>query len=211
MKKIKILALGLILLVGYNCKDAKKEKAKEVKEITQDSFTIIKDSTKVSFTAYKTSEKLPVGGKFLEVNFKETKSGVTAMEALNGTSFSIPVRSLFTNDATGTRDPKLLEFFFGVMKNTDLISGVFKTGADNTCSIDVTMNGETANIPLEFTIDSETNITFNGKLNLEDWKALDALASLNEACKELHTGKDGVSKTWNDVAVQAQVQLNKNK
>jgi hypothetical protein len=131
------------------------------------------------------------------------------LEALNGTEFSIPVSSLLTNDVTGTRDPKLLEFFFGVMKNTELISGTFKTTADNKCSIDVTLNGETANIPLDYTMLTENNITFKGVMNLEDWNALDAVASINQACKELHTGDDGVSKTWSDVAVQGQVQLQK--
>jgi len=210
MKKIKLIALALVVLAGYNCKDAKKEKEKEVKEMASKSFTLVKDSTKVSFTAYKTSEKLAVGGKFMKINIKNSKNGATALEALNGTEFGIPVSGLFTNDATGTRDPKLLEFFFGAMQDTEIISGVFKTDADNKCSIDVTMNGETSNIPLEYVINTETSITFNGTLNLEDWNALEAVAAINNACKELHTGKDGVSKTWTDVAIQAQVLLTKN-
>ena len=210
MKKIKLLALALVLIIGYSCKETKKEKEEQVEEMATDKFTLVKDSTKVSFTAYKTTEKLPVGGKFMKIDIKDTKSGATALDALNGTTFSIPVSSLLTNDATGTRDPKLLEFFFGVMNNTELISGTFITTADNKCSIDVTLNGETANIPLEHTMTSENNITFNGTMNLEDWNALEAIASINKACKELHTGKDGISKTWSDVVVQAQVQMHIN-
>jgi hypothetical protein len=38
-----------------------------------------------------------------------TRQGETALD-LNGAQFSIPVNSLFTNDATG-RDPKILKFF----------------------------------------------------------------------------------------------------
>jgi len=210
MKKIKLLALVLVLIIGYSCKETKKEKEEQVKEIASEKFTLVKDSTKVSFTAYKTTEKLPVGGKFMKIDIKDPKSGATALDALNGTNFSIPVSSLFTNDATGTRDPKLLEFFFGVLKNTELISGVFKKDANNKCSIDVTLNGETANIPLDYTLNSEKSITFNGTMNLEDWNALEAITSINKACKELHTGEDGISKTWSDVAVQAQVQMNIN-
>lgn len=210
MKKIKLLALALVLVVGYSCKETKKEKEEQVKEMATDKFTLVKDSTKVSFTAYKTTEKLPVGGKFMKIDIKDSKSGATALDALNDTTFSIPVSSLFTNEATGTRDPKLLEFFFGAMKNTEMISGVFKKDADNKCSIDVTMNGETANILLDYTLNSEKSITFNGTMNLADWSALEAIASINKACKELHTGKDGISKTWSDVAVQAQVLLKKN-
>ena len=208
MKKIALITLGLLVFAGYSCKDAKKEKVETETTSVAEMYNIVSDSTKVSFTAYKTTGKLPVGGKFTKINFTKTNTGATAMEALNGTTFSIPVSSLFTNDATGTRDPKLLEFFFGVLKDTELISGVVKTGADNTYSIDVTLNGETANIPL--TYESSNNVyTFKGVMDLKDWNALDAVASLNKACEVLHTGADGVSKTWSEVAVQAEVLLEK--
>ena len=46
-------------------------------------------------------------------------------------------------------------------------------------------------------------------MDLENWNALDAVASINKACEILHTGKDGVSKTWSEVAVKAEVLLDK--
>jgi hypothetical protein len=48
-------------------------------------------------------------------------------------------------------------------------------------------------------------------MNLENWDALAAVASINKACEALHTGKDGISKTWSEVAVHADVLLNKKK
>lgn len=213
MKKISLFTLGIFLILGFSCKQTKKDSKKELEDPTElaaDSFTLLKDSTKVSFTAYKTTAKIAVGGQFRTINISNINSGNTPLGALDGTEFGIPVSSLFTNDATGTRDPKILEFFFGVMQDTEIISGVFKIDADNKCSIDVTMNRVNFNIPLEYVINTETSITFNGMLNLEDWNALEAVTSINNVCKELHTGKDGVSKTWTDVAVQAQVLLTKN-
>ena len=111
---------------------------------------------------------------------------------------------------TGTRDPKILEFFFGVMENTELISGVFNVSEDNNYFIDVTLNGNTATIPLTHKAVSDTSLVFDGVMNLEEWDALDAVASINKACEALHTGKDGVSKTWSEVAVHAEVLLQKN-
>ncbi|MDE3740783.1 YceI family protein [Maribacter polysaccharolyticus] len=213
MKRIHLFTLGLLLILGSSCKQTKKENSEQQeasKEVVGDSFVIIPDSTKVNFTAYKTTDKVPVGGQFKKISISNAKTGSTPLEALDGIEFSIPVSSLFTNDPTGIRDPKLLEFFFGVMKDTELISGTFKSTADKKCSIDVTLNGETSNIPLEYTMDTENNITFNGVMELENWKALDAVASIHEACKILHTGPDGVSKTWSEVAVKAQVQFKKN-
>ncbi|MGB5434551.1 MAG: hypothetical protein WBM98_01570 [Maribacter sp.] len=209
MKKISLLSLGMLLVLSFGCKQTKKENTEQQqvsKELVADSFTLIKDSTKVGFTAYKTTDKVPVKGSFKNVVISNEHVGSTPLEALNGVEFSIPVNSLFTNDPTGIRDPKLLKFFFAVMTNTELISGVFNA-ADNKCAIDVTLNGETVNIPLEYTMDTDTKITFKGILNLEDVNALDALASIHEACKELHTGADGISKTWSEVAVEAQAQF----
>ncbi len=209
MKKVTYLVLALAILFAYNCKETKKESKEEVKEIVSEKFSLIQDSTKVSFTAYKTSEKLPVGGKFTKINITKSNSGTSALDAMDGTTFTIPISSLFTNDPTETRDPKIIEFFFGALKNTTLISGVFRVSDIEKCSIDVTLNGNTASIPLEYEKTSSNAYTFTGVMKLENWDALDAVASLNKACEALHTGKDGVSKTWSEVAVQAEVLLQK--
>ena len=212
MKKLAFACLGLLLITGVSCKDAKKGQEGEASKVQAESsekFNLVKDSTKVSFTAYKTTEKLPVGGMFTAINITDANEAGTAMEVLDGAKFSIPVSSLFTNDATETRDPKILEFFFGVMTDTELISGVFKVSGDDY-SIDVTLNGQTGTIPLDRTVIDENNFSFAGIMNLEDWDALDAVASINKACEVLHTGADGVSKTWSEVAVKADVHLQKN-
>ncbi len=212
MKKIAFACLGLLLITGVSCKNTKKEKDVQVTEVeaSSEKFSLVQDSTVVSFTAYKTTEKLPVGGKFTKINFSNTHEGNTPMEALKGTKFSIPVSSLFTNDATGTRDPKILEFFFGAMENTEFISGEFKaTGADQY-AIEVTLNGTTQNIPLEYEKTGDNRFSFTGVMNLENWNALGAVASINKACEALHTGKDGISKTWSEVAVKADVLVQKN-
>lgn len=212
MKNLKLIAVGMVLITAIGCKDAKKteEKATEAIEATTGTYTVINDSTKVGFTAYKTTDKVAVGGNFKEITLTDTKEGKTAFEALNGTKFSIPVSSLFTNDATGTRDPKILKFFFGMMKDTQMITGEFKVAADNACSIDLTLNGKTSNIPLKNTMNSDTSYAFDGVMNLEEWDALGAVASINKACEALHTGADGVSKTWSEVAVHADITLAKN-
>jgi hypothetical protein len=212
MKKIKLIALGVILITAFSCKDSKKSTEDNTAETqkTEGTYSLVNDSTKVSFTAYKTTDKAAVGGIFKEITLTNTTEGETALGALNSTKFSIPVRSLFTNDATGTRDPKIIKFFFGVMKNTELISGEFKVSDENACSIDVTLNGKTANIPLKYTENSDTSLSFDGVMNLEDWDGLAAVASINKACEALHTGQDGISKTWSEVAVHADVLLNKN-
>ena len=47
-------------------------------------------------------------------------------------------------------------------------------------------------------------------MQLKDWNALGALESLNKVCFDLHKGADGVSKTWEDVAIEVSTFLRKN-
>ena len=211
MKKLAIASLSILFLVGYSCKDAKKEKEenKPAEVVVKDSYVLNAKSTTVSFTAYKTTEKKPVGGQFTEINIKNSVEGASPLEALNGIEFGIPVSSLFTNDATKTRDPKLKEFFFGVMKDTEIITGTFKVTDGKNCSIDVTLNGQTNSIALTAETEDSVHYAFSGTMDLEKWDAVAAVASLNKACEALHTGPDGVSKTWNEVAVAATVVIDK--
>ncbi|UII24401.1 YceI family protein [Fulvivirga maritima] len=215
MKKLAIICMG-IFLIATSCNQPKKGEESSASEETEATsaeggFSIVETSAEVKFTAYKTTDKVPVGGTFKTINFTKTNSGATPLEALDGTEFSIPVKSLNTNDATGTRDPKIVSFFFGVMTDTENITGTFKLGEDKeSASVDITLNGQTANIPLTYEVTSETYYTFKGVMNLEDWDALDAVASINKACEALHTGPDGVSKTWSEVGLEAEVSFKKN-
>ncbi|MEX2567544.1 MAG: hypothetical protein WD431_16485 [Cyclobacteriaceae bacterium] len=206
MKKLQQIALGLVLFACFSCNKANTGKEEET-QATEENFSLVRDSTKVSFVAYKTTDKMPVGGEFTSITIDNFGPGETALEAMNGTEFSIPVSSLFTNDATGTRDPKILEFFFGALENTELISGVFKVGADKQCAIDLTLNGETETIPLIYSTVDNTKFIFDGVMDLANWDAMGAVASINKACEALHTGTDGISKTWSEVAVHAEVVL----
>ncbi|SHM84668.1 YceI-like domain-containing protein [Cyclobacterium lianum] len=208
MKKIHYLVITLVSLTCFNCSNSRNTEETQDQENTS-NYELVRDSTKVGFVAYKTTDKVPVGGEFTNINISNFGSGDTAFEAMNGTEFSIPVSSLFTNDPTGTRDPKILEFFFDALENTELISGVFKVDANQQCSIDVTLNGQTENIPLEYSVVDDTKFVFDGVMELANWDALDAVASINKACEALHTGSDGISKTWSEVAVHAEVLLAK--
>jgi len=205
MKKIQIAALGLLLVAAFSCKQTKKEEEK-TEETATAIYNIVEDSTDVRFTAYKTTDKVPVGGTFQEIELTYT-AGETPMETLNGLEFTIPVSSLFTNDPTKTRDPKIIEFFFDKMAESQSIPGTFTFKDDKSCTVKLSMNGVSTELPMEYEITDDNHVNFSGVMDLKQWNALDALASLNEACKILHTGSDGVSKTWEDVAIEGSVLL----
>ncbi len=66
------------------------------------------------------------------------------------------------------------------------------------------MNGLTKELPFDYEMSQDT-ILINAPMDLNNWQAQAALESLNQACWELHTGPDGVSKTWNEVLINAKI------
>lgn len=205
MKKISILLLAITLSAFVSCKEEKKETTTTEDVKTTKQFVVKPEATSVKWTAYKTTDKVGVNGEFTTVKF-DNKSGATLEEALNNLSFSIPVSSLFTNDATNTRDAKIKNSFFGSMIDTDLISGTLKY-KDSKYVASLTMNGVTHDLPLEVGIEDERRVTLKGTMDLNNWNAIEALNALNKVCFDLHKGADGVSKTWEDVAIQIETYL----
>lgn len=205
MKKINILFLALALSLTACKNEKKEEKTDATTDVKTEKFVVKPEATSVKWTAYKTTEKKGVGGEFKVLNF-ENKEGASVEEALNNLEFSIPISSLFTKDEG--RDAKIKTFFFGKMLNTELLKGTIKyNGTDYSAAL--TMNGVTKDLPLQVDVTDQRRVTMTGTINLADWDALEALASLNKICYELHKGADGVSKTWEDVALEVSTYLRK--
>jgi len=200
--KFNLILMVVLTLSISACKNTKKKS--ETK--TKPGFTIIDSTATVKWTAYKTTDKKPVSGVFKIINVKKSAAGSTAELALNNLEFSIPVSSIFSKNKD--RDNKLINMFFGIMANTTLLSGTIHVNAEHEGSLDVTMNGITKNLTLQF--NTQGNIVyFRGVISLAEWNANAALDSLNIACKDLHKGADGISKTWNDVLIEASVKVKK--
>jgi hypothetical protein len=201
MKKIFIISF-LLIAIGFNlsaCKsEVKKEESKVVLNETTAAFSVANAKNEINFTAYKTTDKVAVGGQFHKVNVLAGGEGNSVKEAINNTEFSIPVSSIFTKDTS--RDYKIKMFFFGMMDNTKLLSGKLLLTDDTNGVAEITMNGVSKNVPFTYTIVAKA---FNMKatMDINNWNASAALASLNKECVDLHKGADGVSKTWSEVAL----------
>jgi hypothetical protein len=210
MKKV-IACLLFSSILFISCKKETSQATVEPKQETtkQITYSIDANASEVHWTAYKTTDKKAVKGVFTKLNIINSTNSDTKQGVLNNLEFSIPVTSFFSKDET--RDTKIKALFFGVMDNTSLISGTFSNlnGNDSkgTFILNLKMNNEIVAIPMTYEI--ENNImSINGNIvNLMDWKMEKAFNSLHKACELLHTGEDGVSKTWEDVAISAIVVL----
>jgi hypothetical protein len=206
MKKTIVLLTIYSLLTITGCKKDKTVVVTETETPNSNTFSVIGETSVVKWTAYKTTDKIAVKGKFNDINVTNSKQAKTIEEALNGILFSIPVSSIFSNETT--RDNKLKEFFFGAMKNTEFISGTFDVNEKGSFA-NIILNGVSKTIPIELNIDGQT-VKFKNTLNLNDWNLADAVASLNKVCLDLHKGADGISKTWDEVEIEAVIYLKVN-
>ena len=200
MKKVFILSFLFVSFLSCN-KEKKANPIKENKiEATKSTavFSLNKAKNQINFTAYKTSDKIPVGGQFKRVDIVSGGEGNTIKEAIHSTEFSIPVSSLFTENSS--RDYKIKKFFFGLMENAKLLSGkLFIKDASNGVA-EIKMNGVSQNVLFTYSIVDRT-FTMKASIDVNNWNASKALASLNNVCLDLHKGPDGISKTWSEVAL----------
>ncbi len=198
----KILNYALILIFTISLLSCEKEKKSVEKTTATKSYVIDALKSTVQWTAYKTTDKLPVKGTFKEINILNMNEGSSAPASLEGLEFEIPVSSIFTNDTI--RDTKLNTFFFAIMENTLSLKGVFTVENETKGNLALTMNGLTKDLPFSYEMSQDT-ILINTKMDLNIWQTQAALESLHQACLALHTGPDGVSKTWDEVAISAKI------
>ncbi len=201
---IPIIAFSALITLN-SCDQFKKSKNTENQfDLTGKKYSVVPETTTVFWTGYKTTAKIPVKGQFMKLTIKNSKLANTAKETIDGIEFSIPVSSLFSNEES--RDTKLKNFFFKIMDQTDLLSGKLNIQNDTLINASLQMNGMTKTIPLTYFIDGQM-ISMHGKMDILDWNAQEALASLHQQCEDKHTGNDGISKTWSEVAINVESYL----
>ncbi|MDN3644476.1 YceI family protein [Lutimonas halocynthiae] len=203
----KIINYSLIIVLSITLFSCGKEKKQEETPATETSYSIDAENSSVQWTGYKTTDKVAVNGTFEEISILNMNSGSTAAASLEGLEFEIPVSSIYSKDTI--RDGKLKRLFFGVMENTLSLKGKFSVKDASNGQIAISMNGLTKELPFTYGMSKDT-ILINATMDLNIWETQNALASIHEACLELHTGADGVSKTWDEVGITAKILTVKN-
>jgi len=192
MKKIIIVASAILIsLFSFSCK-------KEKVLVQKAKYSFETKTTTINWTAFKTTKKVPVKGVFKKIDIVNLKTSENGIEALNGLEFSIPINSIDTKDKT--RDAKIIKSFFGTMKDSQTLKGKISLDKEGKGTVNLTMNGISKNIPITYVISGQL-VEINATLNLDNWQANAAITALNLVCKDLHKGEDGISKTWNEVAL----------
>ncbi|NOR58204.1 MAG: YceI family protein [Sulfurimonas sp.] len=163
----------------------------------------------VSFKAYKTPAKIGVGGIFDSVKYTaNAPKGNNFREILVGSNVVIDTASV--NSKNSGRDVKLVKFFFEQMSSKNITAKIVDIKSDKRVRgkpktgvmlVAITMNGKTKEVPMSY-IFKKGDLSANGHIDLLDFSASKALASINKACFDLHKGK-----TWSDVAIGFQTNI----
>jgi hypothetical protein len=155
------------------------------------------------WTAYKTTKKVAVGGTFNSVKISEMKPGDTLTAAFTGLSAEIEGASIESGNPA--RNATVASAFFGLFAEQAKISAKI-TGATSQedtgiFMTDVTMNGVTKSVQLQHEGIKEGTLVAKAVINMLDFSLQGAFDSIHKTCEALHTGDDGVSKTWTEVEI----------
>lgn len=165
--------------------------------------TIQADKAQVKWTAFKTPAKAGVTGSFDDVVFKfgtPDKQGSLKMQ-LNNATATIDIMKVNLNDEG--KNATVREFFFGAFNKKEPIKVTFKDvieGKDKgTILANVKMNGKSKKIPMQYEVAKKVLVA-KGVIDLGEFGAEKARASLAEACNDLHEGI-----TWSQVEIALEV------
>lgn len=157
----------------------------------------------VTWQAYKTAEKIGVSGNFTSVTYQGISDESENFRGLLvGSKVIIQTKSANTGEAS--RDSKITQYFFGLISPDNIQGQIIDIKAQKTkkgepkqgvVTIELAMNSMTKTVPMEYSY-SNGRFSAQGKIDLADFNALEALSSINDKCRYLHKGK-----TWQDVDI----------
>jgi hypothetical protein len=157
----------------------------------------------IIWQAYKTPEKVGVKGTMPAVTYHpHQKEGKNFKALFVGSKVVIDTTKV--DSGNSLRDEKLVKYFFTQMSEPKITGEILSMKADphtkgkprtGEMEVSFTMNGKTVKTMLDYHYEKET-FKAQGNIDLLDFAAGGALASINKACYDLHKGK-----TWSDVSI----------
>ncbi|RMG80984.1 MAG: YceI family protein [Bacteroidetes bacterium] len=169
-------------------------------------YAVVQDSLKVYWTAFKHTAKVPVKGAFDTVTVTLKNNAETVEQILASASFAVQTYSVNSGDEG--RDAKIRSFYFDKLANGKTIQGKILSAANGEADIELTINNIIKTVKGKYST-GENLLKLKTVVNMEDFNAQESIEALQEACKEKHTGSDGITKLWSEVEILAQVPYKK--
>ena len=192
-----LLALSLVFLFSTNLYAQKKSCEYEIKDV------------KPGWTAYKFTEKAPVSGTFNKFTVSSSQKGKDISSAIKGLSVDIDGSSVESGNV-GRNATVAMQFFAKfapVNKMAAKAIGVNGDDKKGSVTILVDMNKKQKNVDFKYTVNAEGKLSAEAVIDMMDFALKGPFDSIHKACKLLHTGKDGISKTWTEVLLKVSANL----
>jgi hypothetical protein len=179
-------------------------------------YTLDPASVQIHWTAFKTKQKVAVNGSFAGVDVKgaqESTKGVSQL--LSGLTGEITVRDeKIIQTGNPGRDLTLFQHFFKYLTKDGLLKASIRTAKgdkrEGSFELLLNMNGRNRPIPMHYRRTLEGEFEATGNLDVLDFNLSSALEDLHKTCEVLHTGTDGVSKTWSQVVLKLRSRIAEN-
>jgi len=168
-------------------------------------------TAKPGWKAYKTTDKLPVGGTFSKATLSPTAPAASVPEALAGATMNIVASSV--DSGLDIRNQTLVTSYFSkLLPDAPFRVSVAKVEGDNssgTATLNVELNGVSRAMAFPYTVSEAGELTAVATMEMMDFGLKAAFDAIHTACEALHTGPDGVSKTWTDVELTVNATIEK--
>ncbi|MBB79073.1 MAG: hypothetical protein CL844_10280 [Crocinitomicaceae bacterium] len=204
LNKIIILLNIFFLVFLSSCKsDSEKSNIKQLESPSSCFYSYNEGTTKFSWEAYKTSERVGVLGGFNEIEVKSKKfdDPISVIESI---SFEINTSSVETNNLE--RNGKILKYFFETINTPTIKGSIISLNDDGTCKINIKMNLLSYDVIGKYSL-AENIFSFTSIVDVSSWNAMSGIIALNNVCRDVHTGKDGISKLWPQVRLSLTTKL----
>ena len=213
MRLIRSSILFLFFLIS--CTDSKREKVvplideNNVEAIKEGSYYFDSNKAKIIWKGFKTTDRIQVTGQFEQFDSSRDMKQFDSLEGLiDGLDFSISTSSSASGDPV--RDLNLKDYFFKLLTSNFRLTG--SLGYPNNNLIPVTFNTLLGSKTVELSYFFENSVVeIKGIIDIGiDLGGVMAYESIHQQCEQLHTGGDGVSKTWSEVEVLVRVPIIRN-
>ncbi len=162
------------------------------------NFSIEENSQKLTWTGYKFTNKKAVPGTFDDISFEQTVSK-SLKELMESIKFVVNTDSL--NSENPARDTTLKATVFNLLKEPQKISGSIDSYSKEKSLAVVKMTfNQDISVDFKTNYNEKTGVfEASGSLDLMNNGFKPNYDAVHESCEKLHTGEDGVSKTWSTV------------
>ncbi|WP_196886710.1 YceI family protein [Aureivirga sp. CE67] len=202
-KKVLLnLLLVVVTLFFASCEEenTSQENSKQISH-REDGEFLQPRITNITWTAFKTEENIPLSGIFKKSCISNSNTVTDIKSAVNGSKFSVPVSSLFTDHEV--RDFRIVNYFFKMLDDTEALSGYIYLDDDTTGFIELKANGVTKDLPFTYEIqDSKFKLT--AMMNVSDWGMKSSLDYFISRTYREHS-KYGVSGVDEEVEVEVEI------